>query len=480
MAKLTISLVALAMTLFGAPICLAKGWKAGVAKVDITPRRSLWMAGYAARTRPSEGTLHPLYAKALALQDESGKRAVLVTSDLLGFPASIADRIAERARKQYGLPRDRLILNSSHTHCGPVVDRTLAVAYDLTAEQWSDIDAYTRELEDKVVAAIGAAVRDLHPAGLAFGRTEAGFAENRRLKLNPNGPVDHDVPILRVQDGRGRLRAVLFGYACHNTTLGGDFCQFNGDYAGFAQQQLERQYPGAMALFVAGCGADANPAPRGTVELARRHGETLAAAVARALTGSANSPAGSSGQPSGAANAPATISKPLAAPNKSLPASWTPLRGTLKSTWEVVPVAFAPAPGREQWQARLADRSVYNQRHARLMLGILDRDGKLPAEYPYPLEVWQFGPDLTFIAMAGEVVVDYDLRLKKELGADKLWVAGYSNDVFAYIPSRRVLEEGGYEGGGAMLYYGQPGPFAPSVEETIIRKVHELVERCRR
>jgi neutral ceramidase len=443
-----------ALPLLLATACLMKPaaafpgrWKAGAARVDITPRQSLWMAGYAARTKASEGTLQPIYAKALALEDPAGKRYVLVSSDLLGFPAPVSRNIAARAGQRHHLSRDRLLLNSSHTHCGPVVGRMLPVAYDLRAEQWSAIDAYTRELEDKVAGVIDEALNDLRPARLSFGHGEADFGANRRLKINPDGPVDHDVPVMRVDDARGRLRAVVFGYACHNTTLGPDMCRFNGDYAGFAQERLEQQHPGAVALFLMGCGADANPSPRGSIEIARRHGDALAAAVERALGG-----------------------------------RLAPLGGSVRSTWEQVPLAFAPPPGREELQKRLEDKNVnvYVQRHARLMLGILDREGRLPADYPYPLQVWQFGRDLTLIAMGGEVVVDYALRLKKELGADRLWVAGYSNDVFAYIPSLRVLREGGYEGAGAMVYYGQPGPFAPSVEETIVSKVHELVDRSRR
>jgi hypothetical protein len=113
------------------------------------------------------------------------------------------------------------------------------------------------------------------------------------------------------------------------------------------------------------------------------------------------------------------------------------------------------------------------------MLDVLDRDGHLPAYYPYPVQVWQFGKDLTWIALGGEVVVDYDLRLKKLFGPGKLWVSGYSNDVFAYIPSLRVLKEGGYEGGGAMIYYVQPGPWAPAVEEMIISAVERQVRSVR-
>jgi hypothetical protein len=421
----------------------AADWKAGVSKILITPRSPVWMAGYAARTKPSEGTLQDLYVKALALEDRTGRRVVLVSSDLLGFPAAVADNIAARVEKQHRLGREALLLNSSHTHGGPVVGLTLRVAYRGAADYWPAIEVYTRELEDKVVEAVGAALTNLEPAQLSFGRSQVLFAGNRRLKLNPKGPVDHDVPVLRVQTKL--LRAVVFGYACHNTTVGADMYQFHGDYAGFAQEMLEQVNPAATVFFLTGCGADANPNPRGTVDLARKHGETLAEAVEAAFR------------------------RPMRA-----------IRGPLTAVFDRVPVAFAPPPDRAEWQKRLADPNAFVQAHARLMLETLDRDGRLQTEYPYPVQVWQFGRDLTLVALAGEVVVDYALRLKRELGAEKTWVAGYSNDVFAYIPSRRVLEEGGYEGEGAMLYYGQPGKFAPGVEETIIGKVHELVKKAAR
>jgi hypothetical protein len=428
-----------------------QAWKAGVAQVIITPQKPLWMAGYASRTKPSEGVIQELYAKASALEDHSGKRAVLVTSDLLGFPAVVSHNIAARVEKQYHLTRDQLLLSSSHTHGGPVIDKMLGLMYPMNSQQWADVEAYTSELEDKIVRLVGAALESLRPARLSFGHGEAGFAMNRRARtneeivigVNKEGLVDRDVPVLRVDDKHGKLRAVVFGYACHNTT-GRDLMQLHGDYAGFAQAWLESHHPGARALFVSGCGADANPYPRGTIELARRHGEELAAAVEKVLVRELQS-----------------------------------VRGPLKTAYEEFPVAFATPPGREELQAQLENKDVYHRNWAEAMLKILDRDGHLPAEYPYPLQIWQFGQDLTLIALGSEVVVDYDLRLKKELGAEKLWVAAYCNDVFAYIPSLRVLQGGGYEGGGAMVYYGQPGPFAPPIEETIIGKVHDLIRRVR-
>jgi neutral ceramidase len=426
--------------LTSATLLVAAGWKAGVSATVITPARPIWMAGYSARKQPSAGTLQDIYAKALALQDSSGTRVVLVTTDLLGITKEVAADVAEKVRKQYGLSRDRLMFNSSHTHCGPVIGRMLAVAYNLDAGQWRDIDDYTRELEEKIVLTIGRALHDLHPARISFGHSTAGFARNRRVQFTPDGPVDHDVPILRVDNPSGSIRAVVFGYACHNTTLPPEMCRINGDYAGFAQAELEKKYPRAVALFVMGCGADSNPSPRGTEDIARAHGATLAAAVDRVL----------------------------AAPLQ-------PVGGPLRAAFEKVSLAFDTPPSREELNRRLQDKNPYIAKHAREMLAILERDGRLPADYPYPIQVWRFGIDLTWIALGGEVVVDYDLQLKKMFGPDRLWVSGYSNDVFAYIPSLRVLKEGGYEGGGAMIYYVQPGPWAPSVESTIISATERMV-----
>ncbi len=112
----------------------------------------------------------------------------------------------------------------------------------------------------------------------------------------------------------------------------------------------------------------------------------------------------------------------------------------------------------------------------------LEQAGKIRTTYPYLVQVVQFGNDLTIVALAGEVVVDYSLRLKAELSgvaSPPVWVAGYSNDVFGYVPSLRVLQEGGYEGGDAMRYTKLPGPFAPSVEKRIVDKVRKLINKVR-
>jgi neutral ceramidase len=415
------------------------GWTAGMASADITPTRPLWMAGYAARTQAAQGVELPLRAKALALAGE-GQRAVLVTVDLLGLTARIAERVAQQVRDRFGLPRDALLLNASHTHSGPVIDDQLGVAYDLSPDQRADIAAYSEALVPTLVNLVGRALDAPAPAELAYAVGEASFGANRRTRFTPDGPVDRSVPVLRVTRGSS-LVAVVFGYACHNTTLQHEWRRFHGDYAGVAQAVLEARHAGAMALFVAGCGADINPRPRGTLAHAQAHGAALADAVDAVLRDA------------------------------------TPLASTLRTAYAVVDLPFAGEDVRATWKRQLSVDPVYLDRHARLMDAIRAREGRLPAAQPAPVQAWRLGGTLALVALPGEVVVDYALRLARDYPGLRTWAAAYSNDVFGYVPSERVLREGGYEGGDAMIYYGRPGPFAAGVEERLHAAIGAMLTR---
>jgi len=424
------------------PAPTLSAWKAGVSKIVITPTESIWMAGFGSRTKPSEGVRQDIYVRALALQDGNGQTSVITTLDLVGIERAMADAVTEQCQRRFGLSRDRLVLNVSHTHSGPVAGLVLMPLYDLNAEQREVVRRYTESLIGKIVEAIGESIQHLAPAKLEFGQGLAGIAVNRRrvrLRSLP-GPVDHDVPVLAVRDLGGKLRGVAVGYAAHATALN-DY-RISGDWPGFALEEIEQAEPGAVALFIQGCGADANALPRRGEELARNYGKILAAAVAEVLRG-----------------------------------KMTPLTGPLRTAFELVEVPFQTPPTRAELQTRLQDKNVFLRLHAKRLLSELERDGKLPGSYPYPVQVWQFGNGLKFIALGGEVVVDYSLRLKQQHGFEQTWVAGYSNDILAYIPSRRVLKEGGYEGGEAMIYFGRPAPFKEAVEDIIVDKVQDLVAR---
>ncbi|MBM3861798.1 MAG: hypothetical protein FJ395_19415 [Verrucomicrobia bacterium] len=419
-------------------------WKAGVASVKITPEGPIWMAGYASRKKPSEGVAADLFAKALAIEDTRGTRLVIVTLDLISVPRPLRDWLEKEVKEKFGLPQELLLMNASHTHCGPEL-RMARLDDDIKAEFAPASEKYVARLQQQLVSLVGDALNRLAPAKLDFQRARCGFAMNRRRPTptgytnapNSAGPVDHEVPVLRVNDAKGKLVAVLFGYACHTTTCG-DYL-IRGDYAGYAQQYLEEAHTGVTALFMSGCGADQNPYPRRTEELAKYHGRSLAVAVEAALD---------------------TVPKPV--------------RGPLSAAFADVTLDFAPVPPREELEKLAATGKQPQSGHAERMLKQLKEDGKIRSTYPCPVQVVRFGSDLTLVAIAGETCVDYALRLKRELAGPAVWVAGYSNDVFGYLPSLRVLREGGYEAGGAMLWGSLPGPFTETVEERVVSKILQM------
>jgi hypothetical protein len=427
-------------------------WKAGAAKVVITPAEPVWMAGYASRKGPSEGVLLDLYAKALAMSDVDGHRLVIVTLDLISIPTELREALSDRLEERFGLKPDQVLLNVSHTHCGPMVNPRTIENWGIDSAYVATTTAYVRGLEGKIVDVVGQALANLQPCRVGYSRARCGFAMNRRLPTPtgyqnspyPDGPVDHDVPVLRVETADGKLAAVLFGYACHNTTLG--IQQINGDYAGFAQRDLEAAHPETVAMFLMGCGGDQNPYPRGKVEQAEQHGRALANAVEAAL----------------------------------LPAA-VHLAPHLATSRELCPLAFAPLPDKSKLEQQAQSSSGFEARHAKLVLRLLEEQAGDVPDYPLPIQVVRLGKKLTFAAIGGETVVDFSLRLKRELSqeGELVWVAGYSNEVTCYIPSRRVLLEGGYEAAGAMTYTSLPGPFEEDVEERIIASVHRQAAKLR-
>ncbi|MCP4782035.1 MAG: hypothetical protein GY903_19015 [Fuerstiella sp.] len=376
-------------------------WRAGAATVKITPERPLHMAGYASRKEPAEGKQQDLFGKALAIQDSAGNSVVLITLDLIGVIAPLRKAVETQVAEKYGVPPRSLLMNASHTHCGPAYAR-------------DDAKDYFDALTTKLVSLVGEAISDLEPASLAYSSARCSVAMNRRTPTatgfrnhpNPSGPVDHSVPVLSVRDEHGELQSVVFGYACHNTTMG--FRYWLGDYAGFAQQYFEADNEDVMAMFMMGCGADQNPYPRSELKYAEMHGRSLATSVEAALEF-----------------------------NQSKPLHQRQLSGYIRTAMGTVDLEFEPD----------------------------DRP-----DFPYPVQVIRFGDDLMLVALGNEVVVDYSLRLKEELfrpDGPSVWVAGYSNVYDGYIPSRRVLLEGGYE--------ARSRPWKPELEERIIGKVHALV-----
>lgn len=420
-------------------------WKAGVAKANITPQESMWMAGYAARNKPSEGTLHELWAKALVLEDAAGKLAVLVTADLVGIRQELSNKIREGLEEKYGLRRDQVILNSSHTHTGPETDVGRHI-FHLDELQLNKIDQYAKRLENQIIGLVGRAMEARQEVSLFSENGVTRFQVNRRnnreaeltAQTELKGPNDYSVPVLKVVTKSGDLLAVAFGYACHPTVLS-DY-NWSGDYPGFAQLELEQTYPGTTALFFQGAGADQNPLPRRSVPLAQQYGSQLAAAVIRVLQ-----------------------------------EDMRPLSPEIATSYSEIDLAFAKdSPTKEELEQIISLDSAYPpylQHNAKVLLDQLENGNALITSYPYPVQVWKLGEQSLF-SLGGEVLVGYSIALKQVFGPD-IFVMGYSNDVMAYIPTASVLAEGGYEGTRSPIF---TSPWASNIENKILKESVRLAQ----
>ncbi len=431
------------------------GWQVGVAKTVITPKQPMWMAGYAARTKPAVGKLHDLWAKALFVEDNSGHSALLITSDLVYFTTNVSEQIRNEIQKKTGLTKAQIILNSSHTHSGPeLIGNDFRYTYSMHADLVNQTggkyvkmsEGYSHWLIRQIVKLAESAKRSKRPANIYSGNGIVRFQVNRRNNKEAEltnstelkGPNDYSVPVLKVEDKRGHIKAIVFGYACHATVLDG--YQWSGDYPGFAQLELENRYKGATAMFFQGAGGDQNPLPRRTVPLAKQYGMELASAVERIL-----------GE------------------------DMQPLSPKLKTAYSEVVLNFAKSDLTAEEQLsnviKKPEYPDYLKRNAKLVLDKLKAGVDInTSAYPYPVQAWGMGEQL-IIALGGELTIGYAIRLKQILG-ENIFVLGYCNDAMGYIPTVKILEEGGYEGTGPPIF---PMLWASDIEEVIVNEVARIV-----
>jgi len=429
-----------------------------VVKIDVTPGYPVRLPGYAGRKTESEGVLQRLWAKALAIGSDDGDGpAVLLTMDNCGVPKNVTEEVAARLKAKAGIKRERVVICSSHTHTAPWLQGFLPLHYvePIPPDHQNRIRRYTQQATDWLEQAALQALSSRTPGRLAWAQGHAGFAMNRRvlkdgkcvrMAANPDGPIDHSLPMLRVADANGKLLAVLANYACHCTTMSGN--SIHGDWAGCAQQYIEEDHPEAVAMISIGCGADTNPEPRSSTEATEAHGRAVADEVKRLLAG-----------------------------------QFAPLEQPPIARLRRIELPFDKPPSQEEFTKRLAAGRAPNAGshakrlgyHAQRMLDHIRRDGRVPGTLGYHVTTWAFGSDLAMVFLPGEVVLDYTLRLKRELDADRLWVTGYADDVPCYIPSKRILDEGGYEADSSMISYARPTRFAPAVEDRIITAAKALL-----
>ena len=446
----TIIVFALVLATAVGALCAAE-IPVGAAKVEITPELPIRLSGY--QGRPGEATrgVTPLWARALAIGADRDQPAIIIAAELIGVSDAIRSDVVAALRESHGIAAERVAICTTHVHSGPALAGVIPYMFsrDLPAEETARIARYTTTLTQKLIEVARAALKARRPGLLAWGEGSANFAVQRRSVVDgkwktfgvvPQGPVDHALPVLRVTDARGEVRAVFASYACHCTTLETADNYVHHDWAGDAARRLEASRAGAVVLIALGCGADANPQPRGAAAVAA-HGEKIAVEVERLL--------GSSLRPLGRVTGARFVREDL------------PLD-------RVVP--------REELAQRAANKArVQISYAAGQFLRKLDAGETLPTAVTLPVQAWSFGSELAMVFLGGEVVSEYSLRLKRELDGARLWVNAYANDVPSYIPSARMFPEGGYEVDGSMDYYGFPTRLALGTEDRLIATVRSIV-----
>ncbi len=317
----------------------------------------------------------------------------------------------------------------------------------MKGEEHEHLRHYAEQLTDRLVQVVEQALENRQPARLELARGKVGFAANRRVLTDgkwsgfgavPDAPVDHELAVLKVTGEDGKLLAVLANYACHNTTLRGDFPQIHGDWAACAQQYIETDQPGTLAMISIGCGADADPYPHGTVELCQQHGRELANEVARLLLG-----------------------------------PWTPIAPTIAAQQRILEIPWQQNPDMEAARQAAGQSYLVNA-----LLGKLDEGIKPTEPHTYPMVTWTFADDLAMVFLSNEVVVDYAIRLQREFDPHRLWVTAYTNAVTTYIVSPRLIQEGGYESNNSLsslVTFGQPEKLDPPMLERIVGTVKEML-----
>ncbi len=445
----------------------------GFAKVEITPEKPIRLSGYGSRRVPSEGVDEKLFVRAMAVQDEQDRKRILVSVESIGFPGVLTQEIFAAVNTRHKIQREDLVVCFTHNHTAPHIANGLPNLFDspISEADQTRIDQYTDRIRRLTIEAIDLAVKDVQPGKMFVAQGRVTFARNRRVIKdgiwsgfgeNSRGPVDHSLPLIRVTDASGETtRGLIFNYACHCTTFGGEYNKVNGDWAGYASKNLESGLSDLVAICTIGCGADANPDrdSKRALELSKRQGQEISDEVKRLLAGDM---------------------QPI-----------NPTSITASYGFAGLPI---DRPDDDDLNEAMGSSRLQVRNHAQAMMKTKLRMGRLPETYPMPIQVWNFDSevegepnDFIMVFLGGEVCVDYATRIRKELAgnlktdkggkafdSNNIWVTAYANDVFGYVAPERMQTEGGYEVDFSMIYYLQPGRWLSGTEDIILKRVNEL------
>lgn len=441
---------------------MASSLKFGCASEVITPDSPVFMHGYGAREQKSDGVHDDLYVKAVLL--EANKQLLILTIDALGSDRSFVDGIKDALLEAFGLEHDQVLINFSHTHhsvffTGLDADKRRG-AYSISQDRWpeseSEVD-YTedeklyRSMRDTIIKMTHNCRRNLMEGELYVGRMHSDFAVSRRkpdsngtIEWRPNydAEIDKELLVLKLTDLAGKVKGILYNYGCHTTAMGAQL-KLSNDFAGKTSSVLEEAYPGATALFLQGCAGELKP-------LKSADGDKF-----KALSYEEMEQAGTD-----LAN---DVLKLLA-----------------DGTFEKIQCDFRtalvdPLLYTEQTEASFYEpianesTSLFYRNAAKRTIEAI-QNGSIKDRLPHYICLWHLDANTRLVAMEGEVSTEYSLLIKRLLRPYTTLTLGYTNGVYCYIPTRKMIREGGYEAS-CNFFFNLRGPWVPEIEDIIIGQI---------
>ncbi len=450
---LSLSLV-LCMSAYGKENDKNGQWMVGFAETDITPLPGVEvpMAGYGYE-RYARGTYKPLKSQAVVFRDAKGHTGIFIAADVIAYDRVFVTAVRKTLRKKFGMPEKNIMLVASHTHWGP------KVAIDGYFSTGAPNVWYTGWLEDQIVKIAGEALSALSPATVQYSSFDfREIACNRRLRVdgemlmrpNPEGSFEGQTPVIHIIREAQPKNIIMVGYSSHVTGSGGIELWSPG-YPGAMRDYIDAKLPYTKAVFIQGVGGDAKICYKDpeTGEMvfssdtthSRQAGEALARAVLEHLkTGNF-------------VNLKSKLACALS-------------RGTLSfgEPWpkeEIDSVAYTENRNYLTWSARQAIVFPY-----------------AGEKFPYEVEVWEMGDELTIFGMEDEVCSPWGKVLRAMAKTPKAMVAGYANNTTCYIPNAEMIEEGGYEPVRSQKYQ-MPAPFSKKIDEEITAIVAKALDKLK-
>ena len=454
------------------------GLTAGLAESPIPLKLGRMLQGHAARNKPAEAVLDPLYVRTCILET-AYERSLIVSCDLIEFNRFGSNELYDVIERYCSIHRDHILLTTTHTHTGPCV---MDLGTDILEEGLLD------RLSRTIRKSIDDSYRQLEPVTVSISSgTVRGIGINRRvvdpvthtsiMKPNPAGPIDESVITISLRNADHQVKGLLVNMAIHPTTLGVNIFQYSADYPGRIISKLRQQYEDAIILILQGACGDVRPAvlnigKTGFVDGREEDIEYIGNRVSEEISRCMKEEIPACGIGGNALfMGKCTVPLPMDVPSEA-------------EVHKIIEELHAVEEGQSGEGQDIDDFTAAHDSTLMLVKAELDWAADLLGDYAEntvaetvdaEFSILVLCNRIVIVAIPGEIFSEIGLKIRKMLTGYDVLICGYSGSSVGYIPTAEALEEGGYEVASAYRLYGYSGPFTEETESLIYKTVEVLI-----